>query len=169
MPNKANTTKVEKVAKHIQAMWPNLTTWPVSLLGAQPTQAEFDFAHRYNRPLTALAMAWAMYARPQGASDSVAAMAATLATGSNSPTHRTKADSKVKLGLVAREIIKAADGSTCYRLSLPGKPKAASKQASASKPVTAKGKGKPATKGKPEPATVLIKAADMAVSKPNAS
>lgn len=94
--------------------------WPKGL-GDMPGEPALKLAHTFNKPGTALAAAWAMYARPGGATDHEAAAAASLLTGSKSASHRVKVDQQVKLGKVKRTAVGKREGKTVYRISLPGK------------------------------------------------
>ena len=64
-------------------------------------------------------MALAMYARTCGSTDSLAATAASLATGSTSATHRVKRDQMSIAGMLAKDTVGHESGHQVVRISLP--------------------------------------------------
>lgn len=115
-------TKSVTINKHLVEVWPGLKgkRWP-SELGAQPTAEAVKVACSVARANTAVSMALAMYARSSGASDSMAATAASLATGSTSATHRVKRDQLAVAGLLTKVTVGHEGGKQVTRISLPTK------------------------------------------------
>lgn len=138
--------------------------WPTALLGPLPSQADVELAHKVSKAGTKVAAAWCLYAR--GCTDKQAAMAAGLLCGATSTGQRNRLDQHAALGRVTVTDM----GHGVRRLTL-GKGKPVTKPATA-KPANGKAatsKRTSASKQADQPATTLIKAADMAASKPSAS
>lgn len=134
----------QKINAHLTDIWPGLKgkRWPTEL-GAQPTLEAVKVALTVARSNTAVGMALAMYARAAGATDSMAATAASLATGSTSATHRVKRDQLSVAGMLVKATVGHDSGHQVTQISLPK-----AKATKATKATTkGKGKGK-ATKGK---------------------
>ena len=116
------------INKHLLNDWPELKgkSWPKDL-GPQPTQDAVKVALSVARSNTAVGMALAMYARTCGSTDSLAATAASLATGSTSATHRVKRDQLTVAGMLAKDTVGHESGHQVVRISLPTKTKTKTK------------------------------------------
>lgn len=107
-----------------------LAGWPTKFAGPKPTSANFAFAHSLGaRPGTKTAVALAMYARDNGASQA-------QVINVNGGPYLNKMRAVIEAGHASRMPVPAnAQGHTVYRLALPVKAKA---KAKATKPRKAK-------------------------------
>jgi len=111
------------ISKQLLKDWPDLKTWPKDI-GPQPTQDAIKIGMSTSRTNTAVGLAFAMYARACGSSDTDAATAGMAATGSKSASHRVKKDQMVKAGLLVQTVLGRKDNHQVVRISLPTKTKA---------------------------------------------
>ena len=134
---KTRTATATAAADNSGAYKAVLASWPSKFAGPKPTAADFAFAHALGaRVGTKTAIALAMYARPNGASQA-------QVINVNGGPYLNKMRAAIEAGQAAREPVPAnAQGHTVYKLTLPAKAKA-------SKPRKAKAKAKAA---KPEAA-----------------
>lgn len=117
-----------------------LKAWPVKFAGPKPTAENFAFAHSLGaRPGTKTAVALAMYARTDGASQA-------QVININGGPYLNKMRAAIEAGHAARMPVPTnAQGHTVYKLALPAKGKGKA---------TGKGKGKARATAKPrKPAT----------------
>ena len=106
------------ISKIMLKDWPDLKSWPKDI-GPQPGQDAIKVGMSTSRTNTAVGLAFAMYARACGSSDTDAATAGMAATGSKSASHRVKKDAMVKAGLLVQTVLGCKDNHQVVRISLP--------------------------------------------------